>query len=157
MLAQLEPSVIVSRWFHLATVIVAVGGTVFIRFLLQPAERAALPDEAGQPLRDLLFRRWARVLHACIAILIITGTYNAIVQFPRHQPSPGVMPLYHVIFTIKVLLVLPLFFIAIGMTGRSRTFEALRRNRPVWLAVSVVLAACIVLLSNLLKNIPPAP
>jgi len=33
---------IVSRWFHLAAVIVAIGGTVFARVVLQQAARLAL-------------------------------------------------------------------------------------------------------------------
>lgn len=154
MLAQLEPSVLISRWLHFAAFIVAVGGTIFIRLLLIPALRALQPGDAGQPLRDTLFRRWGHVLHTSIAVLLLTGIYNAFVQFPRHQPVPSQVPLYHVLFGVKMLLVFALFFIAIAVTGRSRTFEAVRRHRPAWLTVSIVLAAAIVLLSNLLKLLP---
>ena len=158
MLADLEASVIVSRWFHFAAFIVVVGGTVFIRFLLHPSMPPAAPaGETAPGLQDALRRRWSRTVHVCIAILILTGTYNAIVQFPRHQAVPGQMPLYHTVFGLKLLLVLTLFFVAIALTGRSQTFEAMRRQRPAWLAFNTALAAVIVLLSNILKNIPPTP
>jgi uncharacterized membrane protein len=148
---------LINRWFHLAAVIVAVGGTVFIRFVLHPAIRSSLSEDAAQPLREAFLRRWGRVLHACIAVLIATGTYNAVVQLPRHPVVSGQMPVYHAVFGLKLLLALGLFFIASALTGRSRTFEGMRKKRPFWLGVSVALAAGIVLLSNVLKNLPPTP
>jgi uncharacterized membrane protein len=148
---------LLNRWFHLAAVIVAVGGTVFVRFVLHPALKSALTDDAAQSLRETLFRRWGRVLHVCITILIVTGTYNAIVQLPRHPAVTGHAPVYHIVFGVKLVLALGLFFIATALTGRSRTFEGMRKKRPLWLAVSIALAAAIVLLSNILKNLPPAP
>lgn len=156
MLAQLDPSAIVSRWFHLAAVIVAIGGTVFMRFVLHTPLNTTLPDEISRPLRERVLRIWTRVLHTCILILILSGTYNAILQFPRHKPAEGQMALYHVVFGVKLVLVLLLFFIAIAVTGRSRTFEAMRQKRARWLAISAALAGVIVLLSNLLKSIPPS-
>ena len=157
MLAELDIAFLFNRWFHLAAVIVAVGGTVFIRFVLHPTLKSTISEDAAKSVREALFRRWARVLHTCIAILILSGTYNAIVQLPRHPVTPGHMPVYHVIFGVKVLLALTLFFIAIALTGRSRTFEGMRAKRPVWLGVAVLLAAVIILLSNFLRNLPGTP
>lgn len=156
MLAELETPVIVSRWFHLASVIVAVGGTVFLRFVLHPLMQTALAPEARDGLRDGLVRRWGRFLHVLIGVIILTGTYNAIVQFGRHKVIPGEPPVYHIVFGIKLLLALVLFFIAIAVTGRSAAFEGMRKRRPMWLAVSVLLAAAILLLSNVLKSLPPS-
>lgn len=154
MLADLSVPVIVSRWFHLAAVIVAVGGTVFIRFVLHPSIKEALPDETGRPLRELLLRRWARAAHIAILFIILSGIYNLTVQLPRHQPSEGGL-LYHLLLGPKLLLALVLFFIAIAITGQSRVFEGMRKRRPMWLTVNVAIAAVIVLISNVLKNIPP--
>jgi uncharacterized membrane protein len=157
MLAQMDIAFLVNRWLHIAAVIVAIGGTVFIRFVLHPSLKPALSDDAAASLRGALFRRWGRVLHVCIAILILTGTYNAIVQFPRHPAVAGHAPVYHMIFGVKLLLALGLFFIAIALTGRSQAFEGMRARRPFWMAVNVALAAVIVLLSNVLKNLPSTP
>ncbi|GMU24508.1 MAG: hypothetical protein AMXMBFR13_45820 [Phycisphaerae bacterium] len=156
MLADIEVPVILSRWLHLAAVIVAIGGTVFIRFVLHPSSRAALSQDTHAALRQVLIRRWARFVHTCILFIILSGTYNAIVQFPLHKPVEGEPPLYHILFGIKLLLALALFFIAIAVTGRSLAFEGMRRQMPRWLAVNAAIAAVIVLISNVLKNIPPS-
>lgn len=154
MFAQVDVSILVSRWFHFAAFIVAIGGTVFIRLVLHPAFQRGASEEAARSLREGVFRRWGRVLHTCIAVLLLTGLFNTLVQFPRHPAIPGQMPLYHVVFGLKMVLVLALFFVAIAITGRSRTFESMRRRSPLWLAVSIALAAAIVLLSNVLKTLP---
>lgn len=146
---------LLNRWFHLAAVIVAVGGTVFIRLVFHPALKSGLPDEAATSVREAVLRRWGRFVHLCIVILIITGTYNTLVQVPRHPVVPGQMPIYHVLLGIKLILALGLFFIASVLVGRSQTFEGMRRKRPLWLGVGIGLAAVIVLLSNILKNLPP--
>lgn len=153
--AQYDVLMIASRWLHFASFIAAVGGTIFLRFLLHPAMAAtALPEQVAAAFRNNLLRRWARALHVCIALLILTGLYNAFVQFPRHPAIPGGMPVYHVVFGIKMILVLALFFIAIAISGHSQAFEPMRRRRPMWMLVNLALAAAIVLLSNILKFTP---
>ena len=142
---------IVVRWIHLASVIVAVGGTVFIRLIVHPTARATLPSEVGSQFGPALLRRWTRVLHSCIALILLSGAYNTVVQFARHKGQP----LYHGLWGTKVLLALALFFIAIAVTGRSPAFERMRQKRPLWMGVNIALAAVIVLISNILKSLPP--
>jgi uncharacterized membrane protein len=157
MLAEVDGIAVFSRWLHLSAVMIAVGGTFFLRVVLHPAAQAALGDDARQALRDRLLRRWARVVHVAILVIILSGTYNLVLLLPRHKPVPGQMPLYHVLLGPKLLLAGVLFFIAIAVTGRSRTFEGMRKRRPLWLAVNLVIAGLVVLLSNILKHIPPTP
>lgn len=145
-----DPLVVASRWIHIASVIVAIGGTVFIRLILHPASTQVLPGETRQQFIAALLARWGKVLHACIGLILLTGIYNTIVQFPRHKGQPA----YHGIYGIKVLLALVLFFIASALVGRSPAFEKFRTNRPMWMMVNIALAAVIVLLSNVLKNLP---
>lgn len=154
MLGEIDPLVIASRWLHISSAIVAIGGTVFLRLVLHPTAKATLPPEVGSQFSPALIRRWARVVHTCILFLILSGTYNSIVQFPLHKAVPGQMPLYHVLWGVKVILALALFFIAIAVTGRSPAFEKMRQKRPMWMATNVAIAAVIVLISNILKNIP---
>ncbi len=153
MLAEMEVPVIVSRWFHLVAVITAIGGTVFLRMVLHPSATSSLSPESHETLRAVLVRRWARVVHVCILFIILSGIYNAIVMFPKHSGQP----LYHAVFGVKVLLALVLFFIATAVTGRNPAFAAVRAKGPMWMAVNIVLAAVIVLLSNILKDIPSSP
>lgn len=148
MLADIDIAALISRWFHITAAIVAVGGTVFLRLVLHPVGQAAVADDARRELWAAIARRWARVLHVAILFLILTGFYN-FVNVLRSGVEP--MP-YHGIFTIKFLLALALFFIAIALTGRSAAFEGMRKKAPQWMMINVVIAAVIVLLSNVLKN-----
>lgn len=152
MLSSSELPLIVSRWFHLGAVIVAVGGTVFVRLILHDMLRRHLPDRERETLMAAVIARWSKVLHACIGLILVTGIYNAVVMLGRH---PG-QPLYHSLFGIKVLLALGLFFLASAILGRSKAFAGLKQNRPRWMLVNIVLAAIIVLISNVLKFIPTA-
>lgn len=157
MLAALDLAAIASRWLHIAAVIVAVGGIVFLRIVLHPAAEAALTEDARKALRDRLLSRWTRVVHVAITFIILSGVYNLIVQLPKHKPVEGQMPLYHVLLGPKLLLALILFFISIALAGKSQTFERMRQKRPAWLAVNIGIAAVVVLISNILKHIPPTP
>ena len=108
--------------------------------------------ESGGQFGPAIVRRWTKVLHACIALILLSGLYNTIVQFPRHRGQP----LYHSLWGIKVILALVLFFIAIAVLGKSAAFERMRQKRPLWMSVNIGLAAVIVLISNILKNMPPS-
>lgn len=153
MLAEIDLSivpVVISRWIHIGSAIVAIGGTVFLRVVLAPSARATLSDDVHGQLAGVLIRRWARVVHACVAFLLLTGIYNTIIQFPRHQGQP----LYHGLWGVKILLALTLFFVAIAITGRSPAFAKLREKRMQWMSVNILLGGVILLISNVLKNLP---
>ena len=95
---QLLP--LISRVVHVATAIVLVGGSVFMRFALMPAA-----EELGQAehdgLRERVLGRWRRVVHGGIALLLLSGLYNYLaVMRPAHQ---GDGP-YHMLVGIKMLI-----------------------------------------------------
>ncbi len=150
-LSTLDWLIVMNRWVHLTAVIIAVGGTVFLRLVLHPAAGKTLDDQTHQALRAAVVRRWSKLLHLCILLIIATGIYNAVLMFPLHKGQP----LYHTLFGVKVIVALLMFFLAIALTGRSAGFEPIRRRAGRWLAVNILLAAIIVLLSNVLKNLPP--
>jgi putative copper export protein len=152
-LSEIEIAPLISRWIHLTAVIVAVGGTVFLRLVLHPSATSALAVDTHDSLKSVLIRRWARVVHIAIAFILLSGLYNAVVMFPQHTDQP----LYHAIFGIKFLLALALFFFAIALTGKSAAFTAIRNKAPQWMMVNIVLAGIIVLLSNILRYIPVQP
>lgn len=151
-LADLSWLVIASRWLHIASVLTVVGGSIFICLVLYPAIRTALDDTVRESLRAQVLRRWARVVHVAITLIIISGIYNTVVVFPQH---PG-QPLYHALYGVKVILALVVFFIATAVLGRSPAFASLRRRGRLWITLNVVLALIVVLISNVLKNLPPA-
>jgi uncharacterized membrane protein len=139
----------VTRILHVGTAIIVVGGTFFVRFVLFPAATRSLPDEAHARLRTAVMSTWKKVVHAGIALFIITGgiNYYRVIADRTHKGDA----LYHALLGIKIILALIVFFIASALVGRSAAFEGLRRSAPKWMLVNLVLAAIIIAISGFLK------
>lgn len=140
---------IVVRWVHLLSVVVAIGGTIFMRFVLMPSAQEALTPDVRTALHAKLITRWKRVVHICIALLIITGSFNFYVTF-----GDGVKALpYHPIFGVKLILAFSVFFLASALSGSSPGFAGIRENSKKWSAVLIALAVLAIMLSGVLKAI----
>jgi hypothetical protein len=150
MTPSLDIVLLISRWLHISAAIVAVGGVFFTRLVLSRAAEHALPDEMHAQLREAVRVRWAPVVHACIAVLFVTGAYNFVVMAlpPKINPIP-----YHPIFGVKFLAALGVFFIAEALAGRGAAFQGMRSRRPFWLVVLLALGGLIVLVSGVLNQV----
>lgn len=137
---------VLSRWTHVGTAIVILGGSVFLRFVLSPAA-SQLPDAEHQALRQNVMARWKRFVHVGIALFLISGFYNYIQAMPNHKGDG----LYHALIGTKILLALVVFTLASGLVGRSALFASLRNNPARWLGVIILLAAIIVGISGYAK------
>jgi len=138
---------VISRIVHVATAIVLVGGSVFMRFALMPAA-AGLGDAEHDALRERLMGRWRRFVHGGIALLLASGLYNfLVVTMPAHKGDGR----YHMLVGIKMLLALVLFFLASALVGRSSALQGLRDKARATLSLMILLAAVIVAISGYLK------
>jgi len=138
---------VASRWVHIATAIVVLGGTVFIRFVLLPAAEQ-LPQAEHDRLRGLVVSRWKKVVMGGIALFLASGFYNyLVVAIPKHHGDK----VYHALMGVKIITAFVVFFLASVLVGRSARFESLRRDRKKWLLVLIALAFAIVLISSFLK------
>jgi uncharacterized membrane protein len=140
----------ISRWIHLLSVITLMGGSIFMRLVLAPAAKGALSDDHHQKLRDAIRPRWAMFSHGCVALILLSGTYNAYLGLTAHSGQP----LYHGLFGVKLLLAMLVFFLAIALTGRSEAFAGIRKHQTRWLSVAILAAVAIVLISGVLRQIP---
>ncbi len=140
---------VIFRWLHIGPVIVAIGGAFFARYVIIPSMRETLSDEQREQVRSAIIRRWKRVLHICIALILISGSYN----FYRSVSVLEKPPLYHMLFLPKFLAALGVFFIGIALVGKSEAFENMRRENKKWLGILIALAVVIVLLSGVMKNL----
>jgi uncharacterized membrane protein len=138
---------IASRWVHIATAIVVLGGTVFVRFVLLPAAEP-LPQAEHDRLRERVMGRWRKFVMAGIALFLLSGFYNYLtVAVPKHHGDKA----YHALMGIKIIIAFGVFFLASVLVGRSARFEPLRREGKKWLLLLIVLAFSIVLISSFLK------
>lgn len=149
----LELTTVLLRWIHIGAVIVAIGGVVFKRAVLIPAAEEVLDEGARDRLREAVRVRLARIVHASIGLLLLTGFGNFFLLAirPRIEPMP-----YHAIFGPKLLLAFVIFFIASALVGKAEGFAGMRRASKKWLAVIAGLAAIIVLLSTILNQVRSA-
>jgi uncharacterized membrane protein len=137
---------VISRWVHVGTAIVLLGGAFFARFVLFPSAEE-LPEAEHERLRSGVLGRWKRVVHAGIALLLISGLYNFWRAIPTHKGQTA----YHAVIGIKILLALVIFFLASALVGRSSLAASLRRNPRLWTGFIVLLGAIIVALSSYAK------
>ena len=135
----------VMQWFHLAGVIVAVGGTVFIR-LVMLRSFMAIDVEPRQQAMAGVTRWFFPLLWYAILAIAVSGVYNLVLAL--HIPSP----LYRAVLTVKILLALALFAIAFAITLPWPALARIQERRPLWMTVNIVLAAIIIFLSAFLRR-----
>ncbi len=146
-----EILLLVSRWVHVLSAVIAIGGAVFMRFVLMPAAREALSDDQLTALREKVMGRWRKVVMVVIVLLLVSGFLNFMwVGVPK---AKEVGASYHAIFGIKFLLALGVFFLASVLAGRSEATEKFRANAPKWLAVTVALGVVVILLAGILARL----
>jgi uncharacterized membrane protein len=153
---------LILRWIHIFAAITAVGGTVFMRYALLPSAQS-LTEDARKALHDKVRSRWAKIVMLCIAFLLISGLINFI-RFVGEIKTPEWADwkatnakLYHMVFGIKSLLALVIFFIASALVGRAKAFEPIRKNAKMWLTLNVILAMIVVALSGVLRSTHTGP
>ncbi len=160
----MEVLALLSRWLHILAAMAAVGGPLFIRFALIPAVDETLPESERKALHARLRKRWSRVVMAAIALLLITGLYNFILLRnasqawgPSWQSGGENARLYQILFGIKVLLALGVFFLASALTGSSAAFEPIRAKARMWVTITLLLGVLIVCISGQMRMLHIGP
>ena len=141
---------IVIRWVHILAAVIAIGGLFHMRFVLMPAVREALSDEEHQRLRKSVLSRWSRIINIAIGVLLLTGFYNFFtIGLEKSQGAP----IYSMLFGIKFLLALAVFFISSALVGKAKVFDGMRAKAGMWMAINVALGFLVILLSGWLKSL----
>ncbi len=133
---------VISRWIHVGTAIVLVGGTSFIRFVLAPSLQGQPPE-----LMDSIRGRWKKFVHAGIALFILTGFFNYFKGMSTHKGDS----LYHALIGTKIILAFVVFFFASVLVGRSAGTQKFRDQSAKWTGVVLLLSAIIVAMSGVVK------
>lgn len=132
---------VVSRWVHVGTAVVLIGGLTVLRFVVAPAlagNTAMLED---------IRQRWKKFVHAGIALFLISGFVNYFQAMSTHKGDG----LYHGLIGTKIILALVAFFIASALVGRSAGTQKFRDQSAKWKTVVLLLAAVIIAMSGFVK------
>ncbi len=133
---------LMSRWIHVGTVIVLVGGTCFMKLVAGPVLKDQSPE-----LMTAIRSRWKKFVHGGIALLILSGVFNYIQAMPLHKGDG----LYHGMVGTKIILAFVVFFLASALVGRSAGTQKFRDNSAKWMTVLLLLSALIIAMSGFVK------
>ena len=146
---------LVFRWMHILAAIIAVGGTVFVRFVLLPAA-GVVPNVERDALMAAVRSRWSKIIAGAILFLLVSGLYN-IYFIEAHTTAPREYWWYRPLFVAKFLAAMVIFTIASLLTGKTSAAERLRANSRFWLNVNVTLAVIVVLISGFMRTAEKNP
>ncbi|MEO2016547.1 MAG: hypothetical protein ABGZ53_19490 [Fuerstiella sp.] len=136
---------VISRWAHVGTAIVLVGGTAFFRLAVMPALEGDSSELLGR-IRD----RWKKVVHLGILIFLVSGIYNYVSMIPKHKGDG----LYHALLGVKMILAMFVFFIASALVGGKPGTQKFRDDAKKWTGIMLMVAAVIVGISGFVKVHP---
>src|SRR5687768_13113525 len=127
---------LILRYMHILGAITLMGGAIFMRFALVPSV-GELADESRRQLHERVRSRWAKVVMASAALILISGIANLGLA-SRYEFGGPVN--YSMLGGIKFLFALPIFYFASVLSGRSATAQKFQANAKFWLNVNLALA-----------------
>jgi len=136
--------IILFRWIHIATACVAVGGVFFIRIVF-PIGLRALDAESAHAMLLKTRRVFKMVVHTCILLMLISGTYNAWMNWPKYTAMNA--GLGHSLFGVHLLLALIVFSILLWvLAGKEPKATHLK-----WMTVTLGLMFLTIAAASVLK------
>ncbi len=146
------PVVSVSLWLHIAAVVLAIGGTSFVLFVLGPTLRR-VPGEAQQQIFAGIRTRFFPIVWGCIAVILLSGLAAAgSLQVLRPQVLFGTT--YGWLLTTKILLALILFTCALLITLPNEGLARFRARATQYQRMIVSIAVIIILIATSLRYAP---
>jgi uncharacterized membrane protein len=139
----LVPLVIFSRWIHIVTACLALGGVFFMRFIF-PAGISVLPDDQRSAVFLNTRRKFKIVIHTAILLFLITGTFNTMIAWEKYERNPALM---HPLWGTHVLLALVAFTIAIIVLAGPTPIQSHRKL----MAINFVILLLTVAVASTLK------
>jgi uncharacterized membrane protein len=135
--------VILSRWLHVITACVAVGGVFFARIVM-PGGLALLDPEPRQMVFLKIRRTFKMVVHSAILLLLITGTYNTMLAWSKYNLDPKHL---HMLWGIHLLLAFIVFSISLYVLAGKKP----PATHWKWMAINLVVMALTIAASSTLK------
>ena len=113
------------QWVHHMGAVAWVGGSIFFRFVLQPAFRKA---GIGRDSARTIGQEFGSIVRIAIVILIVTGAFMAVV----HLSAGGNSRLYIGILALKITLAFYMFLL-VWLRRRSPPSENAAGREGFWL------------------------
>jgi putative copper export protein len=137
------------RVLHILGAAIIVGGLIYLRFVVPPAPTVASADALFGGRRA----RWAMAVGLATLFLLVSGIFNYLYWHTTHELPPR----YHMLFGIKFLLAVALFFIAAILAGRTTLAERFRQNMGLWLNLAIALSLAILIVAAIMRTYERPP
>lgn len=149
---QIAVDLYISRLLHILPALILGGGVFYLRFVWLPATRQLAGQQAETTLAAMR-RPWSILVAASALLLLASGFYN----FFSNVRSYDLPPLYHMLFGMKFLLALAVFFISSALAGKTSLAEKMREKMPLWLNLNTAAVLILVVLASLMRMIDHVP
>lgn len=141
------------RFLHIFSSIVLLGGVFYLLAVVAPRVVAG-----GNPAdADTWFSgnrgAWAKWVGITTALLLISGLFN----FINNVTTYKLVPSYHMLGTLKILLALVVFFFAAILAGKTPLAESFREKMATWLKVTILVGIVIVIVGGVMRTYPRIP
>ncbi|HEV8292731.1 MAG TPA: hypothetical protein VGP94_12445 [Tepidisphaeraceae bacterium] len=141
--------IVILRWLHIIPAAIAIGGLIFMRFVL-PAAIRSLNQEQGREVFLRARRVFKIMIHASILLLIISGVINSIRFYPAYvQHKPLAIALWHTHMFLAVIVFVISFWSLAGKVPPAS-------HRAAGL-VNVILLLVLVAVSSTLQYVRQQP
>ena len=156
---------IIVLWVHLFSAVLFVGGSFFMWWVIVPASHLITTDESERTrIVGKIARSFGNMTKPLIAVLVITGLYNATWYLPSANgllEYPGTLLLTKVILIALLLALIYVHnvyygkrIIRLAKEARLDELKALRSRSRIVSAANLTLMLLILLLSTLMQ-MPP--
>jgi uncharacterized membrane protein len=144
---------LISRIAHILGAIVLLGGISYLRKVTAPA-LARKSERAPKRLYGGGRSAWAKWVGIATLLLLVSGFYNYLQIVRTNEKMPGV---YHMLFGIKFLAALVVFFLAAILAGRTEAAERFRGQAKRWLTLCLACGVLVVVLGSIMRSFPHEP
>ncbi|HXX24170.1 MAG TPA: hypothetical protein VEO19_13560 [Terriglobia bacterium] len=133
------------RGIHVTAAVIGVGGLAFLLLVLTPSLGNLQPEQRDLLAKQVMDRfRW--VLWTAIIVLLVSGLYSI-----REYYWEVAWGKSWALLTVKIVLALVAFVIALALTLPLKLFDWVRARRQVWLSIAVGLAVAVIFISAYLR------
>lgn len=134
--------VILSRWLHVVSACLVIGGVFFVRFIL-PRGLSLLDESQASTVFLAVRRRFKMVVHTVILLLLLTGIYNTWLSWDKYKLDEAVL---HALWGTHILLAAFAFTISLYLLA----VQPPKSHRKL-MALNFLLLLCVVAAASSLK------
>jgi uncharacterized membrane protein len=135
--------IILSRWVHVVSACLAIGGVFFMRFIFSRG-LALLDLESSERLLRQTRRSFKMLIHTAILLLLISGIYNTYLAWDKYKLDEAVL---HALWGTHILLATLAFTISLYVLAGA----APPRSHRKLMAVNFVILLLVVAAASTLK------